>query len=412
MPRSTSCLPTRASVGTGRPPRRACATTSSRSRSGATAGSGCWATSGWAESSPTTWGSARRCRRSPRSSRSDRSTGIGPTLVVCPMSVSQQWGREVARFAPGLRVHVHHGPTRLRGAAFLAAVAGNDVVITSYDVATRDADLLAAITWDRLLLDEAQDVKNARTKRHRALRRVPRTGRSRSPARRSRTASGALAIAELVNPGLLARSREAFERSFARLIEVRRDAHALERLRARRAVRPPPDEGRARGRPGAPADHDHQGRLQPDGRAGGPLPGCRRPLAAADRAARAPVRPPRRRARDARPAEAALQSPWSLSSPPAGRSRGAPESSSGSSSCWRTSRRTTRRSSSPSTWASGASRRISGRAARAGRRLLPRRSLGGARDELLARFDRADGPSLLVVSLAGGRGSTFRRRTM
>ena len=72
-PRSTSCWPTRASAGTGRSrPRRACATTSSRSRSGATAGCACWATSGWAESSPTTWGSARRCRRSPRSSRSAR----------------------------------------------------------------------------------------------------------------------------------------------------------------------------------------------------------------------------------------------------------------------------------------------------------------------------------------------------
>ena len=158
--------------------------------------------------------------------------GIGPTLVVCPMSVSQQWGREVARFAPGLRVHVHHGPTRLRGAAFLAAAASNDVVITSYDVATRDADLLAAITWDRLLLDEAQDVKNARTKRHRALRRVPRNRTLALTGTPIENRLGELwAIMELVNPGLLG-SREAFERSFARPIEVRRDAHALERLRA------------------------------------------------------------------------------------------------------------------------------------------------------------------------------------
>ena len=157
---------------------------------------------------------------------------VGPTLVVCPMSVSQQWEREIARFAPGLRVLLHHGPARLRGAGFLETAAANDVVVTSYDVATRDADLLARVAWDRLLLDEAQDVKNARTKRHRALRRIPRKRTLAMTGTPIENRLGELwAIMELVNPGLLG-SREAFERSFARPIEVRRDARALERLRA------------------------------------------------------------------------------------------------------------------------------------------------------------------------------------
>ena len=50
----------------------------------------------------------------------------------------------------------------------------SDVVVTSYDVATRDVELLSRFEWDRLLLDEAQDAKNPRTKRHHALRRIPR----------------------------------------------------------------------------------------------------------------------------------------------------------------------------------------------------------------------------------------------
>ena len=54
-----------------------------------------------------------------------------------------------------------------------------DVVVTSYDIATRDVDTLAAVAWDRLLLDEAQDVKNPATKRARALRRLRRGGGSR-----------------------------------------------------------------------------------------------------------------------------------------------------------------------------------------------------------------------------------------
>src|SRR4029079_70162 len=90
------------------------------------------------------------------------------------MSVAQQWAREIARFAPGLRVHLHHGPSRLAGDAFLELAKRSDVGVTSYDVGTRDVELFARLEWDRLLLDEAQDAKNPRTKRHRALRRIPR----------------------------------------------------------------------------------------------------------------------------------------------------------------------------------------------------------------------------------------------
>jgi non-specific serine/threonine protein kinase len=165
------------------------------------------------------------------SERRDGATA-GPTLVVSPMSVTQQWVREIARFAPGLRVHLHHGPARLDGDAFREVASASDVVVTSYDVATRDVDLLCAVAWDRLLLDEAQDAKNPRTKRHRALRRIP---RQRTLALTGTPIENRLselwAIMDLVNPGLLG-SREGFERTLARPIEVRRDAHALERLRS------------------------------------------------------------------------------------------------------------------------------------------------------------------------------------
>ena len=40
---------------------------------------------------------------------------FGPTLVVCPMSVARQWVAEIEKFAPSLRVHLHHGSERLSG---------------------------------------------------------------------------------------------------------------------------------------------------------------------------------------------------------------------------------------------------------------------------------------------------------
>jgi hypothetical protein len=42
---------------------------------------------------------------------------LGPTLVVCPMSVTRQWVKEIARFAPSLRVHLHHGSERRQTSA-------------------------------------------------------------------------------------------------------------------------------------------------------------------------------------------------------------------------------------------------------------------------------------------------------
>jgi len=157
---------------------------------------------------------------------------FGPTLVVCPMSVARQWAREIERFAPSLRVHVHHGGERLSGEELASVARSSDVVITSYDIATRDVDALAAVAWDRLVLDEAQDVKNPATKRARALRRLQ--------ARRTVAMTGTpienrldelWAIMDIVNPGLLG-SRERFQRTFARPIEAHGDTRALERLRA------------------------------------------------------------------------------------------------------------------------------------------------------------------------------------
>ena len=156
---------------------------------------------------------------------------LGPTLVVCPMSVTRQWVKEIARFAPSLRVHLHHGGERLAGPELAAAALASDVVVTSYDVATRDVDSLATVPWDRLLLDEAQDVKNPATKRARALRRLPARRRLAMTGTPIENRLGDLwALMDIVNPGLLG-SHERFDRTFARPIELGGDERALERLR-------------------------------------------------------------------------------------------------------------------------------------------------------------------------------------
>jgi hypothetical protein len=156
---------------------------------------------------------------------------LGPTLVVCPMSVARQWVHEVERFAPELRVHLHHGAHRLVGGEFVARAGDADVVVTSYDIATRDVETLQLVHWDRLLLDEAQDVKNPQTRRARSLRLVRARRRVAMTGTPIENHLGELwAIMDLLNPGLLG-TREWFHRTFAEPIQLDDDERALERLR-------------------------------------------------------------------------------------------------------------------------------------------------------------------------------------
>ena len=157
---------------------------------------------------------------------------LGPTLVVCPMSVVKQWVAEIERFAPKLRVLSHHGVARLAGDGLVEAARTSDVVVTSYDIATRDNETLGLIEWDRLLLDEAQDIKNPTTKRARSLRLLRARRKVAMTGTPIENRLGELwAIMDIVNPGLLG-PRGWFDKTFAQPIEAYHDEKALERLRA------------------------------------------------------------------------------------------------------------------------------------------------------------------------------------
>src|SRR5947209_13784102 len=83
--------------------------------------------------------------------------GQRPTLVVCPTSVVGNWRHELARFAPGLRVLVHHGAQRASGEELSSAVEQHDVVLSTYSLLHRDEADLAQVQWDGVVLDEAQN---------------------------------------------------------------------------------------------------------------------------------------------------------------------------------------------------------------------------------------------------------------
>ncbi|WP_422734868.1 SNF2-related protein [Micromonospora sp. WMMD558] len=155
----------------------------------------------------------------------------GPTLLVCPMSLVGNWQREAATFAPDLRVHVHHGAERARGDAFADAVHAADVVLTTYTVAARDAVDLAGIDWHRVVVDEAQAIKNASTRQAEAVRALPARHRiavTGTPV--ENRLADLWSIMQFANPGLLGPAAT-FKKRYAEPIERHGDTDAAERLR-------------------------------------------------------------------------------------------------------------------------------------------------------------------------------------
>ena len=154
-----------------------------------------------------------------------------PTLLVCPMSLVGNWQREAARFAPGLRVHVHHGGERLSGPALRRAVRGSDLVITTYALAARDREELGGVDWGRVVLDEAQNVKNAAARQAQAVRafQAPRRIALTGTPVENRLAE-MWSILDFLNPGLLGSARD-FRTRFSLPIERYRDADRATQLR-------------------------------------------------------------------------------------------------------------------------------------------------------------------------------------
>ncbi len=154
-----------------------------------------------------------------------------PSLVVCPTSVVGNWQREIARFAPELKTVRHLGADRATGEGFARTLDGVDVVLTSYPLLARDRETFETVAWSSVILDEAQNIKNSATKQSqaaRALRADSRIALTGTPVENRLTELWS--ILHFLNPGYLSSERE-FRRRFANPIERLDDAEAAKKLK-------------------------------------------------------------------------------------------------------------------------------------------------------------------------------------
>jgi hypothetical protein len=136
----------------------------------------------------------------------------GRTLIVCPTSVLSSWEEQLTRFRPALTVSVFHGQRR-------ALDRAADVVITSYALLRLDREELCAPTWDTVVLDEAQTIRNPESQVAQAayqLKGRARISLSGTPVENS--LEDLWSQYNVLNPGLLG-SYRSFRETYAQPIE-------------------------------------------------------------------------------------------------------------------------------------------------------------------------------------------------
>ncbi len=150
-------------------------------------------------------------------------------LVVVPRSLLVNWQREAQRFTPGLQVYEHFGPDRVKRTD---KFSDYDIVLTTYGIMRRDIQMLRTYTFNHIVLDESQAIKNPVSQVSKASRllignhRLALTG---TPVENSTFELWSQFA--FLNPGLLG-GLEYFKREFGNPIERRQDQETADFLRS------------------------------------------------------------------------------------------------------------------------------------------------------------------------------------
>ena len=162
---------------------------------------------------------------------------VPPTLLIAPTSVVGNWVREIAKFAPHLQAMVHHGSDRIKDEAeFNTACLQHDVIITSFTLARKDEKLLSSVQWQRVVLDEAQNIKNPKAAQTRAILKLQsfyRLALTGTPV--ENRLLDLWSIFNFLNPGYLGKEAQ-FRKSFE--IPIQKDNDRIKSTTLKKLVEP------------------------------------------------------------------------------------------------------------------------------------------------------------------------------
>lgn len=149
-------------------------------------------------------------------------------VVICPTTLVYNWENEICKFTPELSYHIHHGPARTRN---LDELSNYDIIITTYGTLRSDIQLLMGLTFDYVILDESQAIKNPQSKVTKAaqlLQTHNRLALSGTPMQNN--TFDIYAQMNFLNPGMLG-SIDFFRNEFATPIDKFQDEERKTHLR-------------------------------------------------------------------------------------------------------------------------------------------------------------------------------------
>jgi len=85
-------------------------------------------------------------------------------IVIVPMTLLENWNREIKKFSPELKIKVYHGPERN-----LKDIESYNIILTTYGTCLNDIKILEGIRFGCLVVDEAQYIKNNKSKTYKAI---------------------------------------------------------------------------------------------------------------------------------------------------------------------------------------------------------------------------------------------------
>jgi superfamily II DNA or RNA helicase len=153
-----------------------------------------------------------------------------PALIIAPVSLMGNWQREAQRFCPGLRTLVLHGQDRHDAAG---TTHDHDVVIAPYSLLQRDREGWLQAPWHLVVLDEAQNIKNASTQAARVVGELDTRHRLALSGTPMENHLGEIwSLFHFLMPGFLG-SQAKFKERFRTPIEKHGDPERLAQLRSR-----------------------------------------------------------------------------------------------------------------------------------------------------------------------------------
>jgi len=153
----------------------------------------------------------------------------GATLIVAPTSVCFNWVEEIKKFAPTLNVYSMYDIDRKNG---LSEIKKMDVLICSYGLLHHNEEMLSKKTWETIIIDEAQAIKNPNTKRWKAAMKLKGKVRVALTGTPIENHLGELwSISNFINPGMLG-SQKYFQKNYATPIEGDQNADKMQALKS------------------------------------------------------------------------------------------------------------------------------------------------------------------------------------